>query len=429
MNAKQVTKALELNFECALKGIYNAILIEGIHGIGKSEIVRAAAASYKYYIHNGRLIDLRLAEISDVGELVGNPSVERDAGITKYYRPEWFPTEEPEIQEVLNNEDLSDEQKHERATEILNELREEGRTVGGIIFYDEMNRAKEDVRNACFQAILDRRMLVHPIPYGWVQVAAINPANDENYEVFELDSALLDRFCKLIYELEPEEWLDYAKGLIWEVLRQFLNKSQQFIGCKPVTSDNREIDQVLPSPRSWFKVNSILNVLTNGFQNIDIEKIKKHLDFIAGFVGDSVVPAFQTFLEKSTAIPLDGKSVVMGLHKGDTKKIIESWMEKKKDGELLHMSVITATCNNVLEFWKYNKVEDKHFRQALKNTMLYTMMIPKDPGFKLIQDLNSDQNDAEFKSDMKKLRDMITSVDDEIGLELGQKTYDNVARM
>ena len=133
MNASQVQNAIDLAIECSFKGEYYATVVEGIHGIGKSQIVAAGGAKYNFFKRNGRFIDLRLAIISEVGELVGNPSIDKETGVTRYYQPEWFPNEEPEIKDILNEELLSDDDKHIASIEVLLQLLLEYLVVAVIV--------------------------------------------------------------------------------------------------------------------------------------------------------------------------------------------------------------------------------------------------------------------------------------------------------
>ena len=427
MNATSLMSSLDLCVRSSYLGVYYPPIIEGIHGIGKSQMVAQTGARYSWFKKNGRFIDLRLALISDVGELVGNPHANPVTKITEYLRPQWFPTEEPEIQAILDNPKLNDEEKHTQATAKLNELRDSGRIVGGMIFYDEINRAKDDIRNACFQAMLDRKMLIHDIPYGWVQCAAINPAGDDNYEVFELDSAFLSRFCKMKYELEDEEWLSYAKGRIWEPLRQFLNKSRQYIGNRPMDSKKREVDQVTPCPRSWFMVSEVIRVITKDFREIDIPTIKKYSDTFAGMVGDEVIPSLNTFLDKSTAIPLDGKTIAFHCTREDIQETIKSWTETNAKSETLHMSVITATLQNCFDFIFKEKVKNEDLKKCLKNIMTFCMMIPKDAASSFMHKFTVAMfTDDKCVNDRNMIRELLVPIDDELKIEFGQSMHENV---
>ncbi len=427
MNATSLQDALDLCVRSSSMGVYYPPIIEGIHGIGKSQIVAQVGSKYGFFKNNGRFIDLRLALISDVGELVGNPTADKETGMTIYLRPSWFPKEEPEIQAILDDPKMDDSKKHMAATDMIKELRTSGRLVGGVLFYDEINRAKDDIRNACFQAMLDRRMLVHPIPYGWVQMAAINPAGDDNYEVFELDAAFLSRFCKMKYELEDDEWLSYAKNRIWEPLRQFLNKSRQYIGNRPLDAKKREVDQVTPCPRSWFMVSEVIRVITNNFQNVDIPAIKKYSDTFAGMVGDEVIPALNTFLDKSTAIPLDGKTIAFHCTREDVQETIKSWTETNAKTELLHMSVITATLQNCYDFLAKEKIKKEDLRKCLKNIMVFCMMVPKDVASSFMHKFTvALSTDDKFANDRSAIRELLVPIDDELKIEFGQSMYENV---
>lgn len=62
-----------------------------------------------------------------------------------------------------------------------------------IVFFDELNRARQEVRDAVLEIINNRSINGEPLPRLKACWAAINPPGEE-YDVDELDPALMDRF-------------------------------------------------------------------------------------------------------------------------------------------------------------------------------------------------------------------------------------------
>ena len=146
------------------------LLIEGGHGIGKSEIVACAA---KRRAIGFLSLDLSAAEPVD---LLGLPSAGK-AGTT-YLPPACLP-----------------------------------RGGSGILFYDELNRALRQVRAALLSMITCRSIPLsgYTLPPGWRIVAACNPAGGE-YHTDELDPALASRFVRTKLEPDVRSWADWAQS-------------------------------------------------------------------------------------------------------------------------------------------------------------------------------------------------------------------------
>lgn len=143
-------------------------LIWGHHGIGKSQSVA------QYAKENGLgFIDLRLS-LMEPGDLLGLADL--SSGNTRFAPPSWLP-----------------------------------KSGKGILFLDEINRARKDTQNASFQLVLDRMIHEYLLPLGWHVVAAANPPGDEYVGVSEMDAALLSRFCHVILDPSTEETLGYLK--------------------------------------------------------------------------------------------------------------------------------------------------------------------------------------------------------------------------
>jgi hypothetical protein len=135
------------------------VLIVGLHGVGKSAIVRGIADRHnlKWTMFNGATMDPHT-------ELVGIPvprSVTSADGRT--------------------------------TREVLRMIRPEGIDEAELVFVDELNRAPLEVQNAILEMANERSINGEPLPNLKCVIACINPP-DGDYHVHSLDLALQDRF-------------------------------------------------------------------------------------------------------------------------------------------------------------------------------------------------------------------------------------------
>ena len=184
-----------------------AVLLEGPTGIGKSEIVRAAAEQLGIGM---AVLDLSLLEPPD---LVGLPLIE--GGRTRYAVPSILPTE-----------------------------------GSGILLLEELNRAERYIQQPALQLLTARTLHEYRLPDGWVCFAAINP-QDGDYQVTSLDPALRARFLQLRVRADRPSWLSWALSA----------------NVHPaVVALAREHDRILDDvpPRTWVFVSQLLEALLPG---------------------------------------------------------------------------------------------------------------------------------------------------------------------
>lgn len=143
------------------------LLLEGPHGIGKSEVFESAAESMDMACV---VLDLSLMEPVD---LLGLPRIE--AGRTVYAPPAILPRE--------------------------------GR---GLLLLEELNRAEPATRTPALELLTRRRLHQYELPPGWLPCASINPAG-EDYAVDPLDPALLSRFITVQVEADHRGWIRWAR--------------------------------------------------------------------------------------------------------------------------------------------------------------------------------------------------------------------------
>jgi len=179
-------------------------LIIGAHGIGKSELLEKSAMELGIGFISR---DLSLMEAPD---LVGLPKITRNK--TRYMPPEFLPT-----------------------------------SGKGILVLEELNRCERYVRAPCLQLLTSRTLNDYRLPEGWLPAAVINPTGGE-YEVFDLDSALVSRFVTVNLVPDPKEWLMWARnnGIHPSVITY-------------VEDDGSIFDDPQSNPRAWKYVSDFLH--------------------------------------------------------------------------------------------------------------------------------------------------------------------------
>lgn len=80
----------------------------------------------------------------------------------------------------------------------------------GILFLDEINCVSETLVPTMLQLLQNKTFGNHPVPEGWMIVAAGNPPG-YNRSVREFDIVTLDRLRRIDVEPQVDVWMDYAR--------------------------------------------------------------------------------------------------------------------------------------------------------------------------------------------------------------------------
>jgi len=220
------------------------LMIWGAPGIGKTQIVeemvRAKGA--------GRLVDVQTSkmapddwalpyimtkaagEIFDVGLKQSlpdpkNPGRPVAMDIPKSWLPVYIPT--------------GDDEKDAQLDAALGK---------GVVFLDELSRAKEEVQNTCLKLVNQRIIGDARIGSQWVIIAASNRTIDDPETLPQWSAALGNRFQNINYVPKYEEWKEWAIGKVDSRLLDFIEFHRDMF----YTLDDEEtMDTPYASPRSW----------------------------------------------------------------------------------------------------------------------------------------------------------------------------------
>jgi len=230
------------------------VLLRGRHGIGKSCVVYQTAAGL-----NLPVVERRASQMTE-GDLVGLPII--DGECTRFNPPDWF---------------------HQACNEPV------------VLFLDEVDRATIEVRQGIFELTDSRKLNGHVLHADTLIFAAVNGGeHGEQYQVGEMDPAELDRWT--VFDVEPtvEDWLNWAKENVGDVIWNFINQNRNHLEHTTEFEPNK----VYPSRRSWDRLNECLEAA----QFLTEENRKTSLPMIyeltTAFVGFEAAVAFRDFCEK-----------------------------------------------------------------------------------------------------------------------------------
>lgn len=256
--------------------IEQAVMLTGIHGIGKSSIIAGIFKKMGY-----KVITIFLGQKADPGDVIGLPHkheiVIEDGSkiwVTTFASMDWWPTDP------------------------------NGKY---IIFLDELNRAKPEMMQCIMDLVLNRMMNGRALPEHTRIIAAINPSNNGQYQVEDLDPALLDRFN--VYELKPDvdEWISWAiETQIHDAVIGFITKHGETFLDPPteIGESGTNSGTVTPSRRSWERV-------SNNFKKFpDLFADKTFLQtYLNGIVGIPASAAFHKYLN-TLGVGLSAKTLL-----------------------------------------------------------------------------------------------------------------------
>ena len=224
------------------------IMLMGKHGIGKSQILE------KFYTAKGcKVVSLFLGQMSDPGDLIGIPHKNEETGHTEFMPPYWFPTDDTPV----------------------------------VLFLDELNRARPEVLQTIMDLALNRKLAGRSLPAGSRIISAVN--NGEEYQLTDLDPALVSRFN--IYEFVPsvQDWLLWAnKNGIDERIVTYISSNPKALDNQTAVEDLENLEKT-PDRRGWVRVSEII-------KGKDVLK-NSHKSMIAGIIGGVGASRFFDFLD------------------------------------------------------------------------------------------------------------------------------------
>ena len=286
------------------------LMLVGNHGIGKSEILT------EYYSAKGMpVVALFLGQMSDPGDLLGLPNKDESTGKTTFMPPYWFPVD--------------------------------GKPI--VLFLDELNRARPEILQTIMDLALNRKLAGRRLPEGSRIIAAVNEG--DQYQLTDLDPALVSRFNVLGFAPTSQEWLLWAKKAdVDQRVIDFIQEDPIWLDKTPDAREGADtgLDKT-PDRRAWKRVSDIIKSSAN------LNSV--HSKAISSVVGAKAASAF--LANVSAHKILSGRDILYNFDKH--KSTLESY-------QLHDISVVNDGIYRSLEV---EKVSDKDKEKVSKNLEAY----------------------------------------------------------
>lgn len=284
------------------------IMLVGKHGIGKSRILE------DYYTAKGaKVVTLFLGQMADPGDLIGLPEKDETTGKTDFMLPYWFPTD--------------------------------GKPV--VLFLDELNRARPEVLQTIMDLTLNRKLAGKSLPDGSRIISAVN--NGSEYQLTDLDPALVSRFN--IYEFEPsvEDWLLWAEqsGLDSRII-SFISENPELLDTSDIPYEADNLERT-PDRRSWERTSQIITNMP--------ELTAEQKPLVSGIIGSQATAQFFRFVMEHN-LP-SAKTIL--LESDSTQEITSK----------LSFTDLTQTNTALFRFLEATNLNAKEKTKAAKNLSAY----------------------------------------------------------
>lgn len=287
---------------------HHNLMLVGRHGIGKSEILT------EYFSQQGMpVVALFLGQMADPGDLIGIPSKNEQTGKTEFMPPYWFPLD--------------------------------GKPI--VLFLDELNRARPEILQTIMDLALNRKLAGRQLPEGSRIISAVNEG--EQYQLTDLDPALVSRFNIINFQPTVQEWLLWAKREeVDPRVISFIEENSIWLDRNDDARENEDtgLDKT-PDRRAWKRVSDIIKgaeVLTSLHQKV-----------IASVVGAKATVAFMAAVNNKKVI--SGKDILYSFEK--TK-------DKLKPYTLHEMSIVNEGVFRLLEVEKIPAEKKEEVKKNLE---------------------------------------------------------------
>lgn len=241
-SGKEVIDAIKLAYAAG-----KPVLLEGKHGVGKSNLIEQAAKELGI---DCIVRDLSLMEPPD---LIGLPTQQN--GRTSYLPPSFLPD-----------------------------------SGNGLLVFEELGRSERFLLAPCCQLLTARTLNDYKLPPGWLCVAATNPSSD-GYDTQDLDPALLSRFVRIEVVADAKSWLAWGESAgIHESVLSFVRQTPDIFAASE------------SNPRAWAYASDVMKAYEA--QQQDDENLLTVT--LAGIIGESLAVAFvQASLREEDSIPAE----------------------------------------------------------------------------------------------------------------------------
>ena len=293
------------------------LMLVGNHGIGKSEILT------DYFSGKGmKVVPLFLGQMSDPGDLIGIPNRNNTTGKTEFMPPYWFPLD--------------------------------GKPI--VLFLDELNRARPEVLQTIMDLALNRTLAGRKLPDGSRIISAVN--DGDQYQLTDLDPALVSRFNVVTFRPTTQEWLLWADKVGVDArVRDFIRENPIWLDKNPDAKEGVDtgLDKT-PDRRAWKRVSDILKT--------------------AGDINPIVTKAMSAIVGPKAASALVGSVSAKKILSGrEVLQNFEKYLPTLKGYELHQLSVVN---DSIFRHLEVENLSGQAKENAKKNIEAYFTFLSKE---------------------------------------------------
>jgi hypothetical protein len=297
------------------------IMGHGKHGIGKSELVYQLAPQAVHILgladkygddYVFPVVERRASQMADVGDVIGVPEPEttEHGRVTKFAPMTWFA---------------------------------QACSQPCILFFDEVDRANNDVRQSLMELTDSRKIAGHNLHPDTIVIAMVNGGSHDtnnSYQVSELDPAEHDRWWHVDLEPTVEDWINWANDNCHPMTVDFIRNNPAHLEHE----GEIEPHKVYPSRRSWAHFDKCLQMAELTGEEI-FNGDSPLIYFIGdGYVGKEASIAFKNYLEKYERVIT-----------------VEDVLDNKKDLSKLELNEANALIDKIADSdeFKSNMTDDR----------------------------------------------------------------------
>lgn len=306
------------------------ICIWGLHGIGKTEMVRDIAHKRDF-----QFVYIAPAQFEEMGDLIGMPKVEVDKdgnSTTRFIPPSWVPQSEGK----------------------------------GIFLIDDVNRADDRILRGIMQLLQNYELVSWKLPAKWIIILTANPDGGD-YSVTTMDDAMLTRMIHITMEFDVKSWAKWAEEF---------------------GIDSRGIDFVLTYPEIVSGHRTTPRSLVQFFEAIKpVEDLKENLSLIKmlsdGCLDEQTTVAFINFINMELSKLISPEEII---NTKDFKKI-EKRVEELIEGKTKRLDILSVIITRLTNYLLISNDEIKESQfNNLKNFILLPL-IPNDLRLAMAQEI------------------------------------------
>jgi len=276
-----------------------------------------------------------LGQMSDPGDLIGLPTKNEQTGKTEFMPPYWFPTDDKPV----------------------------------ALFLDELNRARPELLQSVMDLTLNRRLAGRSLPAGSRVVAAVN--DGEEYQLTDLDPALVSRFNVYFFNPTVSEWLLWARRneLDQRVVRFIESHSSELEADVDLNKGN--FDKT-PDRRAWTRVSALLKNYDGPIEGGTLPKM------LAGVIGGRTASLFVETLRAEHSV--EAKDVLLNFDTMAPSLYTLSLPELTRLGESIYQYLelgvaeehVPAVSDNLCNYLRWLREHGRnealaHFTQFFQN--------------------------------------------------------------